>query len=67
LAIKFNEEYFENNKFYSKIGGINNKSLNQLENQVLRIINFNLYVYEDQFESYINQFSELFLTVFNNF
>lgn len=60
LAIKFNEEYFENNKFYSKIGGIKNKNLNQLENQVLRIINFNLYVYEEQFESYINQFSELF-------
>ena len=60
LAIKFNEAYFENNYYYSKIGGINNRNLNKLENQALRIINFNLYVYEDQFESYINQFSEFF-------
>ena len=60
LAIKFNEEYFENNYYYSKIVGINNRNLNKLEKQALRIINFNLYVYEEQFKSYINQFSELF-------
>ena len=31
LAIKFNEEYFETNEFYSKIGGLSNKSFNKLE------------------------------------
>ena len=57
LAIKFNEEYFETNKFYSKIGGINLNSFNILEIKVLKIINYDLYVYEDIYLSYLNQFS----------
>ena len=57
LAIKFNEEYFETNKFYGKVGGLFIKSINKLEIQVLKILNYNLYVKEDIYDNYLNQFS----------
>ena len=57
LAIKFNEEYFESNKYYSTIGGLNLKSFNKLEIKVLEIINYDLYVYDDIYVNYLNQFS----------
>ena len=57
LAIKFNEEYFETNKFYGKVGGLCIKSINKLEIQVLKILNYNLYVKEDIYDNYLNQFS----------
>ena len=66
LAIKFNEEYFETNKFYSKIGGINLNSFNILEIKVLKIINYDLYVYEDIYLSYLNQFSNFLDKTFVN-
>jgi hypothetical protein len=59
LAIKFNEEYFETNQYYSKIGGLNLNNFNKLEIKVLEIINYDLYVYEDLYVNYLNQFSAL--------
>ena len=57
LAIKFNEEYFETNEFYGKVGGLKIKSINKLEIKVLKIMNYNLYVKQDLYENYLSQFS----------
>lgn len=57
LAIKFNEEYFETNEFYSKIGGLSNKSFNKLEIAVLKILNYKLYIKKDIYDNYINHIS----------
>ena len=61
LAIKFNEEYFETNEFYGRVGGLNNKSINKLEIKVLQILNYNLYVKQDIYENYLSQFSAFLL------
>ena len=57
LAIKYNEEYFESNEFYGKVGGLKIKSINKLEIKVLKIMNYNLYVKQDLYENYLSQFS----------
>ena len=57
LAIKYNEEYFESNEFYGKVGGLKIKSINKLEIHALKVLNFNLYVKEEIYETYVNQFS----------
>ena len=57
LAIKYNEEYFESNEFYGKVGGLKIKSINKLEVHALKVLKFNLYVKEEIYETYVNQFS----------
>jgi hypothetical protein len=57
LAIKYNEEYFESNEFYGKVGGLTIKSINKLEIYTLKVLKFNLYVKEEIYETYVNQFS----------
>ena len=57
LAIKYNEEYFESNEFYGKVGGLKIKSINKLEIYTLKVLKFNLYVKEEIYETYVNQFS----------
>ena len=57
LAIKYNEEYFESNEFYGKVGGLKIKSINKLEIHALKVLKFNLYVKEEIYETYVNQFS----------
>jgi len=51
-AIKFNEDDFYSNSFYSKIGGVSINELNNLEDEFLRLINFNLWVEEDLYRKY---------------
>ena len=57
LAIKYNEEYFESNEFYGKVGGLKIKNINKLEIHALKVLKFNLYVKEEIYETYVNQFS----------
>ena len=57
LAIKYNEEYFESNEYYGKVGGLKIKSINKLEIHALKVLKFNLYVKEEIYETYVNQFS----------
>lgn len=44
LAAKFFDDYFYNNEYFSKVGGISNMELNLLEIEFLNFINFSLYV-----------------------
>ena len=51
-AVKFNEDekpnntegYVQNNQFFSRVGGISNEQLNQLEGQFLQDIKYSLLV-----------------------
>ena len=44
LGAKFFDDYFYNNEYYAKIGGISNVEMNLLEIEFLNLINFSLYV-----------------------
>ena len=44
LAAKFYDDRYYNNDYYSKVGGVAKKELNELEIEFLNYINFNLYV-----------------------
>ena len=57
LAIKFNEEFFDSNEFYGKVGGLKIKSINKLELNALKVLEFNLYVKQELYDCYVNQFS----------
>ena len=52
LAIKFHEDHFKSNKFYSKICGIKLKDLNLMEYNFTIDISFNLYINNSLFKNY---------------
>ena len=56
LAIKFNEDDYSDNKYTAKVGGIKLKEMNKLEEIFLLRVNFNLWVNEEEFESYCSDF-----------
>ena len=54
LAIKYNEDTFYDNKYYSKIAGVPLKELKSMEYEYIKLINFDLYVNKAIFEKYKN-------------
>ena len=52
LAIKYHEDTFFDNKYYSEIGGLDMNDLKQLEFYFIQLCNFNLFVHDDIFENY---------------
>lgn len=52
LAAKFYDDRYYNNEYYSRVGGISKKEINQLEVEFLNYINFNLYVEPELFFKY---------------
>ena len=52
IAIKFNEDKFFTNKYYSKIGGMELKQLNEMEMEFLVAINFHMFIENKLFEKY---------------
>ncbi len=61
LSIKNYEDYYYDNYYYSKIIGIGNKELNQLEYSLLSILNFELFATKAEYEKY-----KKFIYNFNN-
>ena len=61
VAIKYNEDAFYSNSYYSKIGGLKLKKLNKLESEFLNGISFQLFVNESDYEEYE---SKLICTMF---
>jgi len=55
LAVKYQEDFYYNNVFYAKIGGISCHELNSLESEMLRLLNFDLFVTEEIYSSYETQ------------
>ncbi len=54
IAIKYNEEEYFGNKYLAKVGGLSLKEMNLLELIYLNLIDFNLYVSDEVFQTYYN-------------
>ena len=52
VAIKYNEDDIFNNKHYSQVSGVSIKELNLMERQMLVLLEFKLYVDDNDFEKY---------------
>ena len=44
IEVKFNEDKYYTNRYYSKIGGMDLRQLNEMEMELLLNINFDLYI-----------------------
>ena len=60
MGIKFNEDNFYDNKYYSQIAGVKLKELKVLEYNFIKMLNCELYVSRDLYDKY-----ELYLKNFN--
>ena len=61
LAIKYNEDRFFENEYYSKIAGIQNDELKNIEYNFFCICDFNMYVSDeifDKYNKYLNNIDE---------
>ena len=61
LAIKYSEDFYYQNSFYSSIGGISVRELNQLETAMLFRLRFDLNVSEETYTHYIDDLKSHFI------
>lgn len=54
LAIKYNEDFYDDNAYFAKVGGITLKEINVLEKEFLDLIYFKLFVSVEIFNKYNN-------------
>ena len=54
LAIKYNEDFYYNNEYYAKIGGLPLDEFNVLEYHSIQLIEYNLYISDDIYEKYLS-------------
>eukprot|EP00826_Nyctotherus_ovalis_P031283 TRINITY_DN2497_c0_g1_i11.p1 TRINITY_DN2497_c0_g1~~TRINITY_DN2497_c0_g1_i11.p1 ORF type:complete len:210 (-),score=32.08 TRINITY_DN2497_c0_g1_i11:219-848(-) len=54
LAIKYSDDEYADNQYYSKVGGISLPELNLLESEMLRLLNFDLYVSPQLYSQYLH-------------
>lgn len=59
LAIKYNEDDYYSNEYYAKVGGIGLKELNELENSILILLDFLIFIDDSTYEKYENQLKNL--------
>ena len=52
ISIKYNEDNFYDNKYYSQIGGVKLKELRALEYNFVNMVHFKFFVNEEIFEKY---------------
>ena len=52
ISIKFNEDSYYDNKFYSEIAGVKLKELKQIEYSFLELNDFNVFVNDKEYEQY---------------
>ena len=52
ISIKYNEDLIFDNKYYSEVAGVSIKEFNSLESEFLTIINFDLYIPDEEFFKY---------------
>ena len=57
LAIKFVDDEFYKNTYYAQVGGVGLAELNILELECLKLLQYQLYVSNDEFMSYYNNMS----------
>ena len=61
ISIKFNEDSYYDNKYYSEIAGVKLKELKMIEYKFLELNNFNVYISHKEYEQY-----RQYLEEFNN-
>lgn len=54
LAIKFFDDEYADNLYYSKVGGITLPELNSLEREMLILVNFNLHIDDNLYSEYLD-------------
>merc|ERR1719186_2324336 len=52
LGAKFFDDQYFNNAYFGKVGGVSRKEINLLEIEFLFMINFNLYVETEMYDTY---------------
>lgn len=52
--MKFNEDDYYSNEYYSKVGGVSNAEFNKIEIESLILINNYLWISEELYERYKN-------------
>jgi Cyclin len=60
VALKFFDDKYYKNAYYSKVGGIPNAELNELEVSFLVCLDFNLFVSTEEYENYYNSLMQYF-------
>ncbi len=55
LAIKFLEDVYYDNDYYSKVGGISCRELNGLESEMLRLMHYELFISPELYQTYLGQ------------
>ena len=53
LAIKYNEDVYYDNEFYSKVGGLSCTELNGLEGTLLDWLDFDVHVSSEHYQRYL--------------
>ncbi len=64
IAIKYNEEEYFGNKYLAKVGGLSLNEMNLLELIYLNLIDFNLYVSDEVFQTYVNNINATINEIF---
>lgn len=59
IAIKYNEDQYYDNTYYSQIAGVTAKELAMLEAELLDSIGYNLYVKDEEYKKYFEYLTEL--------
>ena len=59
VSVKYNEDLFYDNNYYSSIAGVGLKKLNQIEEEFVDMMEFNLYVERNHFEKYLRYLSTI--------
>ena len=54
MAIKFNEDSYYSNEYYSSVGGISCSEINKLEAEMLSLLNYNLVIVPSKFNRYLH-------------
>jgi len=52
LAIKFAEDFYYDNGYYAKVGGLAHRELNNLEVEMLQLLDFRLFIDDAVYEKY---------------
>jgi hypothetical protein len=52
MAIKYNEDDFYTNSYYSKVGGISTRELNLLEYEFVKLLKYNLFINRQTYDKY---------------
>lgn len=53
IAVKVQDDDYYRNDYYAKIGGISLKELNNLEKEMLQLLNFELFISFELYNTYI--------------